>query len=454
MNIIIAGMGKAGASLTRALAQKGHSVVAIDAKSAVLEKNADKYDIMTLEGNCLTTNTLLEANIDRADVLIAVTGSDEANLLCCLIARKMNKKIHTIPRVRNPEYLEQIHEMREDFGVSMIINPDSDAAIEMHKLIQLPGFLKRETFAKGRVEIVELKIEEDSPLVNAEMKSLPEAFGCKALVCAVTRGDNTFIPSGGDVLLAGDHVFVTAPVATLSKILVNLGITTKRINHVMIVGGGRLGFYLAKVLLKSGLKVKILEQDKERCLFLAQELPGAVVVCADGSSQEVLESEGLANMDALITLTGYDEINMIISIYGAAKKIRKVITKINRMESTALFEKMGIGSIINSASLSESNVVQYVSAMENQTGAAITLHAIANGQAEALEFNVDDTTLYKDTPLKNVPTKKNVLISCINHNGTTIIPEGNSSFSKGDTVVVVVSGHESVLVLNDIFEQR
>ncbi len=454
MNIIIAGMGKAGASLTRVLAQKGHDVVAIDRQRDVLERNAERYDIMTIEGNCLTTKVLSEANIDKADLLIAMTGYDETNLLCCLIARKMNKNLHTIPRVRNPEYLEQIHDMREDFGVSMTINPDGDAAIEMHKIIQLPGFLKRESFAKGRVEIVELMVDEDSPLVNAGMRSLPDIFGCKALVCAVVRGDKTFIPDGNDVLLKGDHVFLTAPVFVLSKLLSNLGVTSKKITNVMIVGGGRLGFYLAKRLCESGLRVKILEQKQERCLFLAQELPTAEVICADGSSQEVLESEGLSNMDALVTLTGFDEINMIISLFGASKEIRKIITKINRTESTALFEKMDVGSVINSPSLSEGNVVRYVSAMGNQTGAAITMHTIANGRVEALEFNVDDSTLYRDTPLKDVPTKKNVLISCINHRGKTIIPGGMSSFTKGDTVVVVASGDESVIVLNDIFDQR
>ena len=451
MNIIIAGIGKTGISLTKSLALKGHDIVAVDLKEEVLETSAERYDILTAAGNCLTVKTLNNAGIERAELLIAVTGSDETNLLCCLIARRLNRSLHTIPRVRNPEYLEQLHLRREDFGVSIAINPDMDAAGEMFKMIQLPGFLKRESFAKSRVEIVELKVGEKSPLVNASLAELPSIIGCKALVCAVTRGKDTFIPGGGDKLLAGDHVFLTAPVFVLSKLLGNLGVTTKKIRNTMIIGGGRQGFYLARMLVRSGISVKVIEQKEERCRLLAQELPQAVIVCADGSSQEVLESEGLTNMDAIVTLTGFDEINMIISLYASSRGVSKIITKINRIESTDLFEKMETGSIINSARLSENNVAQYVSAMENQTGAAVTVHSIANDRVVAMEFVVDAATPYIDTPLKDIPIKKNALISCISHNGRTVIPDGSSSFAAGDTVVVVCAEDSSIMRLNDIF---
>ena len=451
MNIIIAGIGKTGISLTKSLALKGHDIVAVDLREDVLAASAERYDILTAAGNCLTVKTLNNAGIEHADLLIAVTGSDETNLLCCLIARRLNRSLHTIPRVRNPEYLEQLHIMREDFGVSIAINPDMDAAGEMFKMIQLPGFLKRESFARSRVEIVELKVGGESPLVDASLAKLPSIIGCKALVCAVTRGKDTFIPGGGDKLLAGDHVFLTAPVFVLSKLLANLGVTTKKIRNTMIIGGGRQGFYLARMLVRSGVSVKVIEQKEERCRLLAQELPQAVIVCADGSSQEVLESEGLTNMDAIVTLTGFDEINMIISLYASSRGVGKIITKINRIESTDLFEKMETGSIINSARLSENNVAQYVSAMENQTGAAVTVHSIANDRVVAMEFVVDAATPYIDTPLKDIPIKKNALISCISHNGRTVIPDGSSSFAAGDTVVVVCAEDSSIMRLNDIF---
>ena len=451
MKIIVTGIGKTGISLTKSLALKGHDIVAVDLKGEVLAASAEKYDILTVEGNCLTAKTLQNAGIERAELLIAVTGSDETNLLCCLIARRLNRSLHTIPRVRNPEYLEQLHMMREDFGVSIAINPDMDAAGEMFKIIQLPGFLKRESFAKGRVEIVELKVAPESPLANASMTDLPSIMGVKALVCAVTRDKQTFIPGGSDTLLAGDHVFLTAPVSVLSRLLGNLGVTSKKIRSIMIIGGGRQAFYLAKMLIKSGVTVKLIEQKEDHCRFLAQELHQAIVVCADGSSQEVLESENLTHMDAIVTLTGFDEINMIISLYASSRGVGKIITKINRIESTNLFEKMETGSIINSARISESNVAQYVGAMQNQTGAAITVHSIANDQVVAMEFAVDSSTPFTDTPLKNIPIKKEALISCINHNGRTVIPDGRSSFSAGDTVVVVCSETAPIMRLNDIF---
>ena len=452
MNIIIAGIGKTGTALSRVLSQRGHEVVAIDLEAEVLERHSERFDIMPVQGNCLTAAALSEAGIERAQVLIAVTGSDETNLLCCLIARRMNGALHTIPRVRNPEYLEQIELMREDFGVSLTLNPDKDAATEIYKAIKLPGFLKRESFAKGKVEIVELRIEEGSPLANASMKDLNKIMGCKVLVCAITRGEKTFIPGGADVIMAEDHIFVTAPVAVLSLLMSNLGITSKKVHNVMIIGGGRIGFYLAQMLLKDGVRVKIIDSNRERALHLANELENAVVVCADGSSQELLEMESISDTDSLVTLTGFDEINVMVSVFGASMGVKNIITKINRIESTNLFERMGAGTLINSARLSERYVARYISAMQNRIDeAAITSHAIANEAAEAIEFLVEEDTLYRDTPLKDIPIRKNTLISCINHNGSNIIPDGTSSFTLGDPIIVVGLGDDEISSLNEIF---
>lgn len=452
MKIIIAGDGKVGMALTRLLSQEGHDLVTIDSNREVLERNAQEYDVMTVTGNCATMATLREANVEQTDVLIAATSADEINLLCCLTARKLNPSLHTIARVRSPEYTEQLYMMRGEFGLSMIINPEREAAKEIFRLLQLPGFLKRETFAKGRVEIVELRILERSLLENVILSHLPHVLGGrKVLVCAVIRDGQAFIPTGDMMLRRGDHIYVTAPVNVLSELLKLLDVTQTKIRHAMLVGGGRVSYYLAQNLLSAGIRVKILEQDAERSLQLAHMLPGATVIQADGSSQSVLEAEGITETDALVTLTGLDEQNVITSMYGSTQGVPHVVTKVNRMEMTGMLENLPIGGVVSPKELCCTHIVQYVRAMQHQTGAAVTLHRIADGRAEALEFVVNKQTRYIGEPLKNLKFKKNVLISCITHQGTTIIPDGGSSYMIGDTVIVVTNRELPILQFNDIF---
>ena len=292
MKIIIAGDGKVGLALTRLLSEEGHDLVTIDTNREVLERSAQLYDVMAVVGNCATMATLREANVEQADLLIAATSADEINLLCCLTARKLNPSLHTIARVRSPEYLEQLYLMREDFGLSMLINPEREAAKEIFRLLKIPGFLKRETFAKGRVEIVELRVLENSLLENVSLSRLPEVLsGCRVLVCAVIRGGKVIIPSGDTILRRGDHIYVTAPVAVLSELVKRLGIPQKKIRHAMLIGGGRVSYYLAQSLLGAGVRVKIIEQKPERCQQLASMLPRAYIIEGDGSSQSVLETE-------------------------------------------------------------------------------------------------------------------------------------------------------------------
>lgn len=452
MKIIIAGDGKVGLALTRQLAHEGHELVVIDSNQRVLEQSLHKCDVMTVQGNCATMSTLRNAKVEDAELLIAATSADEINLLCCLTARNMNPLLHTIARVRSPEYLEQIFSMQEDFGLSLTINPERAAAQEILRLLQFPGFLKRETFGKGRVEIVELRVQADGLLENVELSRLTQVLGCKVLVCAVVRGDHAFIPSGNDMLKKDDHIYVTAPTDVLSRLMKKLGIITKKTRHVTIIGGGRVSFYLAQNLLLAGVQVKIMELDSDKCMKLAKLLPEAAIICADGSSQEVLESEGLAQTDALVTLTGLDELNVIMSMYGSARGVPQVVTKVNRMESVGMLKNLDIGSIISPKELCSTQIVQYVRAMQNQTGAAIAMHHIADGQAEALEFRVDKETLFAGKPLKDIQLKQNVLISCITHGGHTVIPDGNSKFRNGDTVIVVTGRETPILSLNDIFE--
>jgi len=451
VNIIIAGIGKGGIAVMRQLLAEGHTVTVIDKDTSALARVADGYDAMPICGDCLTMDTLKEAGARQANLLISFTGSDETNLLCCLVARKLNPKLHTIPRIRNPEYIKLSADLRDEFGISMVVNPDRDAAKEIYMLMQFPAFLQRETFAKGRVEIVQLRVKEGSKLCQAPISGLSSLLGCKVLVCAVVRDGQAFIPKGGGVLQAGDSVYVTASHKVLSLLIRNLGIASKKIKHVMIVGADRTSVYLVRSLLDQGISVKIIENDPERSAQLDKLFPKATVITDDGASQDVLNREGCSQMDALITLTGLDEVNMIVSMYGASQNVEKVITKINRIESPELLNGLNVGSIVSSTHICSAIVAQYARAMRKKSGSALTVHPIAGGQVEAVEFVVEDDARYAGQPLKNIPIRSDVLICCIMHKGNTVIADGESIYERGDTVVVAAPENASILQFNDIF---
>ncbi len=452
MKIIIAGDGKVGAMLTRQLSAEGYDITIVDANPRVLESTEELYDIMAVQGNCATMDVLDRAGVREADLLIAATSADEINLLCCLTAHGMNHKLHTIARIRNPEYTDQIIRMREIFPLSLTINPEKQAAREIERLLKYPGFLRRDTFAKGRVEIVELRVDADSLLCNHTLADLDSVVGCKVLICAVLRNGTAVAPDGNYTLLAGDRIFVTAPTDTLETLLKNLNIITHKVRNVLLCGGGRLSYYLAKQLNESGIAVRLIEQDYDRCIELASQLPGVAVIQGDASDEVLLESEGVDDCDALVTLTGIDELNMVISLQATMRKVPQVITKLGRMSNSNLLDQLPIGSTISPKQLCCDTIVRYVRALHNQEGAALSVHAIADGQAEALEFRVDDETKHIGEPLKQLHLKKNVLIVCITHRGKQEIPGGDSHYEKGDTVIVVTSRDSVIYQLNEIFE--
>lgn len=452
MKIIIAGNGKVGATLTRELSAEGHDITLIDAKSSVLELSEEQYDVMVVQGNCASMATLSQAGVKEAELLIAMTGADEVNMLCCTTAHGMNPKIHTIARIRNPEYTDQIYEMRNLFGLSMMVNPEKQAAVEMGRLIKYPGFLKRDTFAKGRVEIVELRIREDSKLCNASLYDLGNIVKCKILVCAVLRNSKAIIPDGNFTLQAGDRIFVTAASRELTLFLKNIGIITHKAKRALLCGGGRLSYYLAQILVKDGIMVEIIEQDHDRCLSLANQLPDVTVVHGDASSEFVLESERIADSDVLVTLTGLDEMNIIISLYGNNCNVPQIITKLGRLNNSTVLDTLSLGSVISPKELCCNSILRYVRAVKNQTGAAQSVHVIADGQAEASEFIVEENTKYQGRPLREMKLKKNVRIVSIARRAKFEIPNGDSYFMKGDTVIIVTGRDEVIYQLNDIFE--
>ena len=451
MNIIIAGNGKVGMTLVRELSEEGHDLTIIDLDKSILSATQDQYDVMAVEGNCASMPTLLTAGADKADLLIAATNSDELNLLCCLTAHGLNPGIHTIARVRNMEYSDQLIEMRDLFGLSLTVNPERQAAIEIGRLMKYPGFLRRDTFAKGKTEIVELRVDKSSKLCNVSLIDMYKIVKCQVLVCTVLRDGTAIAPGGHFVLKEGDRIFVTAPTKNLTTLLRNLGIITRRVRNVILCGGDRISRHLAQMLPKEGITVKIIENDPVRCRELGEQLTDADIVQGDGSSQTFLLDEGMADCDALVSLTGLDELNMVISLYGKSQGVPQVITKLGRAENVNLADDLELGSVICPWELCSNIIVRYVRAMQKQTGAAVSVHSIADGKAEAVEFLVGRNTPNCGKPLRELKLKPGVLVVSITRGKNTEIPNGNSSYDVGDTVVVVTTGKDVLHRLGDIF---
>lgn len=451
MDIIVAGNGKVGSTLARRLAAEGHNLTLIDSNQKTLEEVCERYDVMGVQGNCASMTVLQQANIAEAELLIAATGEDEVNLLCCSTAHGLNPKLHTIGRIRNPEYIKQIHVLRNVFPLSLSVNTERQAAAEVERLLRFPGFLHRETFAKGRTAIVELRVDEDSKLRNIPLRQMNNVVKCQVLVCAVLRSGTAITPRGDFVLEAGDRIFVTAPTGNLSVLLKNLGIVTRKVRKVLICGGSRTSHYLAENLSKGGISVSIIERNYDRCIHLATQLPDVAVIHGDATDQDLLESQGLSDCDALVTMTGLDELNMIISLYGTGKNVPQVITKLSKAENRSISDELALGSVICPKELCCDDIIRYVRAMEKQSGSAISVHSIADGQAEAVEFLVEADTEHCGEPLKNIRLKPGVLLVSITHGHVAQIPNGDSVFQVGDNIVVVTSGLGKLQQLNDIF---
>ena len=451
MKIVIVGCGKVGYALAKQLSMENHDITIIDNSSKVIEKAQETLDVMVMSGNGAALDIQREARVDEADLLIAATPSDELNLLCCIVAKRLGCG-HTISRVRNADYLNQLQFMRDDFGLSMTVNPEFATARTIFRFLQFPSFLKIDSFAKGRVELVELKLTENSVLNGKSLDKLTTELHLQVLVCVVERENKIFIPKGDFVLRAGDKINVTAPRSELAKMIKRLNISTQKIRNVMMIGGGRIAEYLADELIKSGVDVKVIEQNRERATELAARFPQALIINDDGSNHDVLLAEGIRETDAVLTLTGMDEQNLVISMYAEHIGVPKTVTKMNRSEYSELFSDKEIGSTVCPKDVIASEIIRYVRSIDNTDASIITLHRIVDGKAEAIEFIANAQTVGLDTPLKELRLKKNILIACIGHNGNIIIPRGMDRISYGDTVIVVTAADEPIAELNDIFE--
>ena len=458
MKIVIVGIGKVGHTLVEQLSKEGHDIVVIDNNPKTIEDLENSFDVMGIIGNGAVYSVQMEAGVESADLLIAVTSADEINMLCCLIAKKLGAK-STIARVRNPEYSEQLDYLKFDLGLSMDINPEYAAASEISRILSFPSALKIETFSRDRVEIVEFRVLENSPLIGIPLSGLYSKFKVKILVCAVQRENEIIIPKGDFVIAEGDKIDIVSSRTQISNLFKKLGNYKNKIKNVMIIGGNRTAYYLTKQLLELGMNVKIIEKNKERSEHLSELLPMATVVYGDGTEQEILLEEGLERVDAFVALTDRDEENITISIYAGVKNVPKVITKVNRLTYMEILNSIKIDSIISPKFITANQIVQYVRAMQNSFGSNVeTLHKIVDNTVEALEFvvskKIENTNIqdYIDVPLKNLSIKSGILVAAIIRKGQVIIPGGDDVIKQGDNVIIVNNDENYYNELSDIFK--
>ena len=447
MNIIVVGCGKIGTTILSSLVAEGHNVVALDSNPDTINEITNLYDAIGICGNGNDCDTLSEAGVEKAELFVAVTGSDEFNMLSCFLARRMGAK-HTIARIRNPEYNDQnLGFIKKQLGLSMAINPDLLAAQELFNILKLPSAAKIETFSRRDFEMIELKLRQESVLDGVSLIELRKKYDVKLLVCVVQRDNEVFIPDGSFVLKSGDKIGISATTSEILRFLKMLGVMQKQARNIMILGGSRTAYYLSKMLIGIGNTVKIVEKDHKRCIELSETLPNAVIINGDGAGQELLNEEGLSSMDAFISLTGMDEENILISFYAAAQNVPKVISKVNRDEFMYLAEKIGLDCTISPKNIISDILVRYARALENSLGSNVeTLYQIMDAKAEALEFNIVADSAVTEIPLKDMKLKPNTLIAGIMRGRKIIIPSGDDMILPEDKVVIITSGYK----LNDI----
>lgn len=451
MRIVIMGGGRVGFVIADQLTKEGHDIVLVDNDKEVVQQLSDSLDIMVMCGNGAALDVQRAADVAHSDLLIAVTPSDELNMVCCVLAKKLGCP-NTICRVRNPEYSEQAYLMSQEMGLSMIINPEWMAAREMFRLMQIPGFLKRDSFAKGRVEIVELIIKEGSPFAGATLMELPKRLNLRILVCAIERDGEALIPSGNVRLQIDDKIYVSAATAELAKLMETIGQRERKTKNAMLIGGGRTARYLAEMLIKTGTRVKIIEKQRDVCLALAEQLPKATVVHGNGASQALLRAENIELMDTVVTMTDIDEQNLILSLFADHVGVRQIITKVDSTEHNELLHGKGFDCVLNPKPICAQAIIHYVRCMQNTDGSTVqTVHYLVDGKVEALEFRVVEEAAYLHKPLRELKLKEGLLIACINRLGETLIPSGNDTIEIDDTVVVVSKANHHIANLRDMF---
>lgn len=451
MKIVIIGMGMIGRTILRTLSGEGHTLTIIDEDKEKIERLIERYDVLGVVGNGASLDVQKEAGVKTADTVIVLTGSDELNILACLVAKKAGAK-NTIARVRNPVYRQQMESMKEELGLSMLVNPEREMANEIFNLISLPSISQIEHFAKGKVSLVEVVAEKGCALVGETLISLGKKLKTKVLICAVQRGDDTFIPSGEFLIQEGDKISFTADSKSLGDFLTEINLVKSPFKRVMIVGGGRVGYYLAEELSKKKYLVKLVESNKAQAEGMATLLPKVTVVHGDGTNHSVLVEEGLEAMDAFVALTGSDEANIIVSMFANEKKVRKTITQVKNEEFVNMLGGLHVDNNVSPKDIAANKIISYVRALANKRGSnVLTLYRLVNGQIEALEFSAKTKQNFYDKPLRELGIKKNCLVACIIRDGEVIIPNGDSRILMGDNVVIVTT-HKNFDDLTDFLQ--
>ena len=453
MQIIIVGCGKVGRTLTAQLSGENNNVTVVDTNGELVKGLANYYDVMGVTGNGASYSVLAEADIEHADVLIAVTHSDEVNLLCCVVARKA-ANCHTIARVRNPVYSAERAFIRKELGLSMIINPEFAAAVEIARLLRFPSAIDIDSFSKGRIELLRFRVPAHSPLEGLALRDLPQKLQADVLICIAERRQEVMIPDGNFKICAGDLLSMISIPGNAGTFFQKIGIRMNQVKNTMIIGGGEITYYLSRFLLSTGIKVKIIEKNRERCEELCELLPKATIICGDGSDRELLQEEHLEHMDALVAGTDMDEENIILSLYARDRVKAKVVTKLNHLDFNDVIHSLNLDSLIYPKNIAAEYILRYVRAIGNSVGSnEETLYKLMDGRVEALEFLIRKDSDLIGIRLQDMRLKKNLLIAGIGRNGKLIMPGGQDEFLPGDSVIVVTT-NSGFGDIHDILEKK
>lgn len=439
LQIIIVGCGKVGITLIEQLSKEGHDITIIDKNTAKVQNISNLYDVMGIVGNGASYSVQIEAGIESADLIIAVTDSDELNLLCCTVAKQVGN-CAAIARVRTPDYSKEVGYLREKLGLAMIINPELEAAKEAARILYMPTVLEVNSFAHGQAEMIKFIVPSDNKLDGMTIALLGRNITEKILICAIERNGEVYIPSGDFRIQSGDTISFVASRMMAKSFLESIGFKTNPVKDTIIIGGGKAAYYLAHQLLHAGISVKIIESDQKRCEELSILLPKAIIINGDGTDEELLKEEGIEHVESFVPLTGIDEENVMLTLYAKQVSDAKVITKINRITFKNVINTLNLGSVIYPKYITSEAIIAYVRAKKDSMDSNIeTLYHLFDQRVEALEFRVSVKSAVTGIPLKDLNLKKNLLISFINRNGDIIIPSGNDSIEIGDTVMIVTT---------------
>lgn len=449
LQIIIVGCGKVGSTLVQQLTQEGHDIIVVDRNAQLVRDLAGTYDIMGIVGNGASYSVLQEAGLEKADLLIAVTESDELNLLCCTMAKQVGN-CAAIARVRTPDYSKEAGYLREKLGLAMIINPEMESAAEAARILYLPTALEIDSFAHGQADLIKFKVPEGNVLDGMNLITLGKRIAPDILICAAEREGRVTIPGGSYVIRAGDILSFAASRAVGKKFLEDIGFKTNRVRNAMLIGGGKASYYLARQLLSMGIQVKIIEIRRERCEELSILLPKAVIINGDGTDEELLREEGIQQAEAVVALTGIDEENILLTLFARKVSQAKTITKINRITFRDVINSLDLDSVLYPKYITSEAIVRYVRAMKESINSNIeTLYHMFDHRAEAVEFRVDAASPVTGIPLKDLKLKDSLLVSCIYRDGQVRIPNGFDQILPGDTIMVVTT-HTGFSDIRDI----